>query len=506
MAQKLRWLKFINLNTRPKGLWTAAILLILTIGLLSLWLNYDDNFHNHKEYPIRLGGKDVRWGCFEFFSGIDSEPQVRVEYLLPGEFDPMVRDIVFYAPFANAKQSLKRPQLYPLATQKNMLLFTILFNYNIQKDLPGSEKCWDHGSGWFENVFSIQRELERRFNIPHKKLLVLGDSAGCRMAQQMACFFPDEIDAVAWCSGGGFIPYPSSTHPPSLALSAWGDASEPETMKLAAEDCARGGYTLFASIPPRWSDKGNAAYHHGGNDLGYNIMIEFLADVAALRRANAGNLPPVTTWPNVVRTADDVIMPSPGEAFSDEWNKFPDRELRKLREKEESQKDELLWLKLSYSNPNKVVIFLMPPAWRSDMWLIDNLFFIAERGNIAVSKPMINESDDYVAETSSVLKTVLADAQYSVLPIEIISCGTMATPLKYALRSLVPEEKKRISKVILMNPNALDEILLKEFLQLLVWSNDLKYKHLDSRQVIYRREPGETFSTFYYKMLGEAIE
>ena len=308
------------------------------------------------------------------------------------------------------------------------------------------------------------------------------------------------------CSGGGFVPYSSADHPPSLALSAWGDTSEPETMKLASGDCARGGYTLFASIPPRWLDKGNAAYHHGGNDLGYRLMVEFLADIAALRRANGGNLPPMAQWPNAVCTADNIIMASPGKTFSDEWNKFPDRELRELREKEESQEDKLLWFSLPYNKPDNLVIFLMPPAWRSDMWLIDNLFFIAEQGNTAVSKPMINEFDGHKAETIRFLKTVFADARYRARSIEIISCGTMATPLKYALRSLAEEEKKRITKVILMNPGAIDEMLLKEFPQLLVWSNDLKYKEIDSKPVIYRPEPGETFSTFYYKMRKEAME
>ena len=140
------------------------------------------------------------------------------------------------------------------------------------------------------------------------------------------------------------------------------------------------------------------------------------------------------------------------------------------------------------------------------MWLIDNLFFIAEQGNTAVSKPMINEFDGHKAETIRFLKTVFADARYRARSIEIISCGTMATPLKYALRSLAEEEKKRITKVILMNPGAIDEMLLKEFPQLLVWSNDLKYKEIDSKPVIYRPEPGETFSTFYYKMRKEAME
>ena len=142
----------------PKALLLSILLITTAASVVVFYLEFLAPYilTDTAEYELDFGDTELRWGSGIFDSGIDSYPQIRVEYLLPDDFDPQNTPIVFYAPFGNAQKSLFRPVVYKFATEKKMLIFTMAFDYDIEKGLPSSQKRTDIRSGWHKKVFDAR--------------------------------------------------------------------------------------------------------------------------------------------------------------------------------------------------------------------------------------------------------------------------------------------------------------------------------------------------------------
>ena len=477
-----------------------CILVVLVTCLVSLlafeWYSEHHQSFGGEQYEIAVGSHDFTWGYFNWRSGIPSEPEVRVEYMMPVNFNAKSSDIVFYAPYGNAKDSLVRHHLYPLVSEHNMLLFTVAFSYEVQKTLPSSMQRVNHTSGWFEEIFKIQRELEKRFGMPRRKLLVIGDSAGAKMGQQMSSLTPDRIEAATWASAGGIVPYTAEPHPPVLAFSTWGDSGLYASLEMASTDRALGGYSLFAVSPPSWPEKGYKSFHHGANDLAYAMMRSFLAGVAEQRRANNGESMPPERWQYRITTFDGVEVPAPSAHFKALWEAYPAEEVHALMLAEEGGSNAPLTLQLPASEPDRIVLYTQSPSWRAELWRLDNLFFFAETGAFVIT----GAADGDIAEAWDIARGV------PDLPIYMIVGGDIDQPIVEFVESIAPKELARLKHITFMNPAPENIEKLSRLPNALVVTNDEEFKQTEAGNIIHRVEAGDSFGRFYFKVLEELLD
>ena len=478
--------------------------LLLTILTLIMLMAVEHHVRTHKiiaqdQYEIRVDAHDFIWGYFTWRSDIPSEPEVRVEYMMPLDFDAKNGDIVFYAPFGNAKNALVRHHLYPLVGEHGMLLFTVAFSYDIQKMLPETIRRTDHTSGWFEEVFKMQLELEKQFGIPHRKLLVIGDSAGATMAQRMSRMFPEHIEAAAWSSASGIIPYGNAEHPPVLALSTWGDSGLDTSMAMAEGDHTLGGYSLFAVSPPSWPEKGYSSFHHGAHDLAYDMMREFLAGVAARRRENEGQSMPPGQWPHKIKMLNGAETSAPSARFKELWEAYPAGRIYELMTEEESGEKSLLTLRMPGVVPDKVILYMQAPSWYSELRLLDNIFFLAENGVLAAGYPYDNENDIATAWNTA--------SQLSELPVYLFVGGEIDEAVLRFIES-APEKElaRRLARIVFLNPVSGNVEKLLDIPNALVITNHEEFETMTAPNVIFREEAGESFGHFYFKVLGDMFD
>lgn len=76
--------------------------------------------------------------------------------------------------------------------------------------------------GWYELIFRIKAHLEKQFKLDSRKLLIVGESSGASMAQQMVAAYPSKIAAAAWTGGSRYTEFTRPLTVSMLALSNWG--------------------------------------------------------------------------------------------------------------------------------------------------------------------------------------------------------------------------------------------------------------------------------------------
>lgn len=493
-------IKFIREWFLPLFLLVALIALLLCYRL---WFPPPDS--EWKSYATAVGGEAVTWGCFTFASQIATEPEVRVEYMVPRDYDAETISTVFYAPFGNAKNALMRPQLYQLVTQKGMLLFTVAFNYEIEKTLPVAQQRSYASSGWYEKIFEIKELLEDELGVPHRKLFIFGDSAGAVMSHGMSHHMPEEIEAAAWISSGVAESYENASHPPVLAISTWGDLGHDDMREMVAEDNANGGYSLFMTGPPSWLEKGYSCFHHGGHDLDYTLICEFFGDIAELRRKNDFVTVPVPEWPEEIEFWGRRVK-APGSGFKAAWESYPHIEIPELVERGLNPGSGLLKLSLPGIEVEKAVLFIQPQEWHNELWPVDNLFFLAENGFLACSANLTVDGSGYENAVRDTLAEFFADADLGALPVIVIAGGETGAVLNRCIDKLPEETRSRIKRRVFLNPPPADfDRLRGESAE--IWSNSPECaERVGEPGFHHSQHAGDSYGHFYYEVLKSVLD
>lgn len=477
--------------------------LIILLACYRIWFPPPDS--EWKSYDTVLDGQAVTWGCFTFASQIATEPEVRVEYLLPCDYDAESISTVYYAPFGNAKNSLMRPQLYQLVTQKGMLLFTVAFSYEIEKELPMDQQRSYASSGWYEKIFEIKEILEDELGVPHRKLFIFGDSAGAVMSHGMSHHMPEEIEAAAWISSGVAEVYKDASHPPALAISTWGDLGHDDMREMVEEDNANGGYSLFMTGPPSWPEKGFSCFHHGGHDLDYALICEFFGDIAELRRKNNFAAVPVADWPEEIEFRGRRVK-APGAGFKAAWERYPHGEIPELVERGMTPGSGLLKLAMPGLAVEKAALFIQPQEWHNELWPVDNLFFLAENGFLAFSANLAVDESGYENAVRAALAEFFADAELGDLPITVIAGGESGAVLNRCINELPPKDVVRIKRRIFLNPPPADFELLKGD-NVEIWSNSPECAGaIGDARFHHSQHAGDSYGHYYYEVLQTALD
>ena len=174
---------------------------------------------------------------------------------------------------------------------------------------------------------------------------------------------------------------------------------------------------------------------------------------------------------------------------------------------EENESWDLFEFSLSDSWRKKpIVVFLMTPEWRKEVWLLDNLYFFAENGRLALSRLLANHFDEYQSETAETIQQIMSNEKYHGKAIHIILGGLSFNALKTALKDVPAEEKSRIQRITFLNPPAVDMDFLNLFPQTEVITNAPGYKTTTNKAVSYVGSPGATFNADYYRILRRALK
>ena len=198
-----------------------AILGVLVIGRLVMFFGWEYGAPKigipptkyvtpTEESPEETVKNGLLTGYYRRTVSLPLNKKVDVGYLVPlgpdGKPRPGAENMIFYAipsGAANRKPG-SQPWLQPLAREFNCTVFTLAIRSNLNITEDRRQYYIYREAGWFDVVFDIQEKLAKRFGLPHRKLLLMGESSGGSMVQRIAAAFPDRVAAAAWCGGSRY--------------------------------------------------------------------------------------------------------------------------------------------------------------------------------------------------------------------------------------------------------------------------------------------------------------
>lgn len=262
------------------------LLMILFIsGVMFYWY-----FHSPQIfYPALpeqncIRGKGFLEGIFEIRANLPLNRITSVRYIIPTDEDGVplrsASNIVFYAPFNGEAASMRKrmplwlrdfPEKYgfsvfSLTIEANVKITNFTDQYYIYKE------C-----GWYELIFRIKAHLEKQFKLDSRKLLIVGESSGASMAQQMVAAYPSKIAAAAWTGGSRYTEFTRPLTVSMLALSNWGCYGLHVTRDLGSNAEKYGIPFLFLQTPS-YLKKNGEFEHHAAAPLTYRLIHSFIAD------------------------------------------------------------------------------------------------------------------------------------------------------------------------------------------------------------------------------------
>ena len=367
-------------------------------------------------------------------------PEVEVGYIIPidpsGKPLPGTENMIFYAPFNGEgnKTPCSQPWLQELARRSDCSVFSlqIKMNYEIVRD---RKKYYIYPeSGWFDIVFDVQHKLAERFHLPRRRLMLVGESSGGSMVQQISAAYPERIAAAAWCGGSRYelsnIRYDGI---PRLILSTWGCPGEQNSEELSQKLRRQDNPVLFSSMPPDF--RLNEWYHHAPGNNSYQLIQDFIKEVAGQNAKYAESL----SGSNVRKKY------SFSEAFMRHWNeRFKPYALYDLQN--------TYIMKPYAADAKRIVIAVSPVRGNFSIMAKDALYCLSKSNAIPI---WIALEDDWIGARMLIdqaLKTIIQSSKWQGLPIDIMGFGEAGMPGAIeAIRS----DHMRIRKIVLFGTSHL---------------------------------------------------
>lgn len=224
---------------------------------------------------------------------------------------PSAATMVFYAPF-NGEAARLRQGLAPwhrdFALQHGLTVFSLSIEANTEvTDTPTQYYIYPE-SGWAALVFRIQEHLAREFGLELRPLVVVGESSGGSMAQQMAIAFPERISVAAWNGGSRYAPFSGSNDVRMLAINIWGCPGLGRSVAMSKEGAEKGFDIRHVVIPPAWNETGRFE-QHAAWELSYRLISAFVLKSPEFDHWMA-SLPPSDFTAKMI-----VSFPAPRHAF-----------------------------------------------------------------------------------------------------------------------------------------------------------------------------------------------
>lgn len=339
---------------------------------------------------------------FRFKDGFLWGKETLVGCLVPldqaGKPRPGSDQMIFYAPFTGEEKRIPGSQkwLQALAKESGCTVFTMQIPAE-RGDAQDRAKYFIYPeSGWHEMVFKVQAAVAKKIGFRPGKLLVTGESSGGSMAQQLCAANPGKIAAAAWTGGSRYLDrIAPDDRIPRLIVNTWNCPGENTSIRYAKELRERGLPALDVRTPPNF--KITNADHHAPNPIVYRLLTTYLAGIAALRTANAGEIPPSAKWPE----RDSAGAPLPSRQFAAAW-----RDVHR-------------------DAPEKATLLAIVLASENEPLLRDYLWLLRENGAQTVVVPV---GEDFQAETGRLKEQIAGLLNHSALPVFLIGIGPAAQP------------------------------------------------------------------------------
>ncbi len=228
---------------------------------------------------LRRGSCKMRADCY-----LNDESEVT--YVVPvdaaGKPLASAANIVFYAPF-NGEHGDKAYDRFPWVREFAERWGCTVYSLRIVADTisVGEPELYYiyREAGWYPGILGIQDFLTARFQLPRRKLFMVGQSSGGTLIQRMAVAHPERIAAGA-CHGAGapadWPVLPASATPPMLLLSCRGDGTN-GSGRRAARAATGTSWRVWYGEPRPLNDQDK----HSATPEGIALMQRFLLDAMA---------------------------------------------------------------------------------------------------------------------------------------------------------------------------------------------------------------------------------
>jgi pimeloyl-ACP methyl ester carboxylesterase len=397
----------------------------------------------------KLQKPSVKQGSFVLENiNLHRNKSVVVHYAIPldetGKPGSDAHNIVFYAPYITERNFFQRDFHKWFPEKAGFSIFSLEI-YSTNEDIGVRDKyyCFSE-AGWYDVVFKAQAKIIQDFKLKPRKLLIIGESAGAAMAQQMGVHCLDRIDAIAMVGGGYFDPQKEKSKIAWLALNTWGCPGVEANRDFQKEAAELGFQVLRAETPPIWEKKGKQHFHHSPSDTAFSLMQIFIRDIAKIRDDNNGIVPPPDKWSCSSGTGD-AKMYFPSKGFEAIWESLPHNSIRIITQYQDKA-DFNFTLKLPDKKYDRVVLFVHDPAYYESTLPIDNIYRIAELGAVCIS---VGLGEDYFKSLKNIedaLGKILKENPN--LPVYVAGSGNGG--MLSAVAALKNGDK-RIKKIFCMN-------------------------------------------------------
>lgn len=367
-----------------------------------------------------------------------------VRYMVP--LDPITKkpgknaaNIVFYAPYNGDARRIRQgwvPWHRYFAEQMGCTIFTLAIEANTQITDDIKRYYIYKESGWHDLILKLKEHLEKEYLLEPKPLLVIGESSGGSMAQQMAAAFPEKIAAAAWNGGTRFVSFTGQSEVSLLALNTWGCPGIPATKTMTEEAQKHHINILNAESFPAMKKSGEYE-HHAASEFTHKMIQDYIKGIIKLRDGNNGVVPPTPQWP--ARRESDYF---PSSAFAEAWNKLPRTAVEALNDKS----DELIIFPAP-AEPKAVVLIVSEPT--DLLQLKDSLYFLYQNQVVPMTVLTTSDSVSDIRRIREILVRITQEQKWRNLPIILLGnkfAGQLAITagLKYS--------GDRIKKIIAVAP------------------------------------------------------
>ncbi len=220
-----------------------------------------------------------------------------------------------------------------------------------------------------------------------------------------------------------------------------------------------------------------------------------------MRMASDGEIPPAADWPAQVVDSTGAAVRVPSAGFKEMWETMPLDDAADCLNKEYAPAAGIRKIAMPGATPSVAALLLLPADWLDEMWVLDNLYFLAEHGRKSYA-PSNAPGEGSPQNWSNLIAVILADPENRGLPLELYIGGAYAGDFVSIWENLPDTIKIRVCKVVFLNPT--DVVGISGIKNSLIYSNNRQIDH-GMPNFRFCRASGASFGRSYFDVLDAAV-
>ncbi|MFH1824125.1 MAG: hypothetical protein ABH873_02720 [Candidatus Firestonebacteria bacterium] len=324
-------------------------------------------------------------------------------------------NIVFCAPYVGETEFFKRGFNNYFVGKLGCTVFTFEYKYKSEDTRNRQKWYYYKESGWHDFIFKVQEKLIEDYGLEKRKLLIVGESGGGSMGQQMGIYNSDKVDAVASIGGEKYDRPKERSNVTWLMINTWGDKVTEANDEFSGQSSAIGMQVIRALTPPDWSKKTDKQYRHIPGKKAEELIFEFIKGIIDLRDNNNGVLPEVEKWPESRKETENKHIFFPSKSFQKLMETLPQDEIMTMIDGD-------FW-KINVCEFNKesgdIIVFIHDPDFDSTE-AMDDVYYLSEQGLTVFATPVYGECETDRPRIKKVIETALQSGKKRNKKIKII--------------------------------------------------------------------------------------